>query len=288
MSAPHCLLFLLLVPFSYLLAQSADWVNAGNRALYAGRPAEAATNYRRALESQVQAGAPRTVLLHLRVNLATAYLEAGDTRAAESVLPQVDEADGLKDEGATRAEVLNTRAAVHTLQGKWRDAEHELREAREIMLHEHQLGDILPTVLHNLASIELRTGNYAEARSLELEALSLWGKFLDPDHPHMIRAWSALGAVEYLVHRPQEAHQSMQRAIASARKTYGPEHPIIADLLQSDAVILDRLKLKKEAKLERTQERAIRCGLPSSRPSAETWNIREALAPDSAVRVRTQ
>lgn len=52
----------------------------------------------------------------------------------------------------------------------------------------------------------------------------------------------------------------MEQALASAEKTYGPKHPMLADLLESEAVILDKLKLKKEAKLARKRARKIRGG----------------------------
>ena len=74
------------------------------------------------------------------------------------------------------------------------------------------------------------------------------GKCSKPDHPHFVKGFAALAALQYLSGEPLEAHESIQRAIASARKLYGPKHSMLADLLNSDAVILDRLKRKREAK----------------------------------------
>lgn len=254
--------------------------------MYDGRPAEAAANYRRALDAQVRDGTPGAALQHVRVYLATAYLEAGDIHGAEGVLRQVDEAGVRIEDGLARAEVLNTWAAVHTFQGRWNESERELEKARGIMLRVPQPGDLLPSVLHNLAAVEMRTGAYAEALSNEHDALALWQKVLNPDHPHLVKCWAAMGAVQYLLGRSQEAHRSLERSIASARKIFGPEHPLLADLLESHALILDRLKLKQGAKLARGEARQIRGGQPAAGSDRTTWNVREGLAPDSAVYLR--
>lgn len=292
MRSANALLFLAAqTALSLLPGQSPNWVAAGDRALYEGRPAEAAQDYRRALDDYLQtapATRPDTALLKLRINLATAYLEAGNIHAAEGALRQADEAGAQIVDGQPRAELLNAWAAVHLLQGKWNQTERELADARGIMLRVPPSGDLLPSVLHNLAAIQLRTGAYGEALKNESDAMSLWGKILNPDHPHMIKGWSALGVLEYLLGHSEDAHRSFERAIASARKAYGPRHPLVADLLESDALALDRLKLKKDAKLARREARQIRGGQPAASSERMTWNVREALAPDSAVYVRSK
>ena len=290
-SAKYLLFGVAQAVLSLLPAQSPNWIAAGDRALYDGRPAEAAQDYRRALDEYRRAGPPSKPgagVLKLHVTLATAYLEAGDIHAAEGALLQADEAGAKTADGQPRAELLNAWAALHLLQGKWNQTERELVEARGIMLSVPQTGDLLPAVLHNLAALQSRTGAYGEALKNESDAMSLWGKILNPDHPHMIKGWSALGVLAYLLGHSQDAHRSFERAIASARKTYGPRHPLVADLLESDALALDRLKLKKDAKLARSEARQIRGGQPAAARERMTWNVREALAPDSAVYVRSK
>jgi hypothetical protein len=87
------------------------------------------------------------------------------------------------------------------------------------------------------------------------------------------------GFASYLTGQPGDARKSIERALASAERTYGPKDPLIADLLESDAVILDKLKLKKEAKLARNRARKIRGGPPPADQDL-TWSIREPLAPN--------
>jgi tetratricopeptide (TPR) repeat protein len=290
-SANYLLFWVAQAVLSLLSAQSPNWIAAGDRALYEGRAAEAAQDYRRALDEYLRAAPaskPDTALLKLRINLATAYLEAGNLHTAEGALQQADEVGAQIADGQPRAELLNAWAAVHVVQGKWTQAERELADARGIMLRVPPSGDLLPAVLHNLAAVQLRTGAYGEALKNESDAMSRWGEILNPDHPHLIKGWSALGVLEYLLGRSEDAHRSFERAIASARKTYGSSHPLVADLLESDALALDRLKLKKDAKLARNEALRIRGGPPTAASGRMTWNVREALAPDSAVYVRSK
>jgi hypothetical protein len=86
--------------------------------------------------------------------------------------------------------------------------------------------------------------------------------------------------------QPHEAKAAMERALASAARTYGPAHTLMADLLESDALILDRLKMKKQALRKRTLAREIRRGKASTSDDLWIWNIREAA--DTEVHLRTK
>ena len=285
------LLFLALSVMGLLAGQSQNWVAAGNQALYAGRPTEAARDYSLALDESLRTtpqAVSNAVLLHLRVSLATAYMEAGDLHNAENALRQADEAAKSVAGELQQAQLLNAWAAVHLLEDRWQDTERELKQARGVLQHVPESGDLLPAVLHNLAAVKVRTGAYAEALNDEQSALSLWSKMLNADHPHLVKGWASLGAVQYLLGEFQEAHQSMERALAAARTTYGAKHPRVADLLESEAVVLDKLKLKRDAKLARNEAREIRGEPASNRTVRMTWNIRDALAPDSAVYVKSK
>jgi tetratricopeptide (TPR) repeat protein len=223
---------------SCVLAQQSDWIAAGNRALDKGSPEEAAADYAKALDVHVRAGESAEDLLHLRVTLATAYMEAGEYREMEAVLQEAQKTAWQLTDGISRAELLNAWSALHLKLGQLAAAEAELQEARRIVLKLQEPGDLLPTVLHNLAAVEMRMGRYQEALSHEQEAMGRLEKTLAPDHPTLIRGWASLASLQYLMGRPQEAKASLDRAIASAEKTYGASQVFLADLLESDAVAL--------------------------------------------------
>jgi tetratricopeptide (TPR) repeat protein len=266
-----------------LLAQPADWIATGNRALDNGSPEEAAADFEHALEAEVRAGASAKNLLHLRVTLATAHMEAGAYREMEAVLQEAQKTAVELTDDLSRAELLNAWSALHLKLGKLSAAEAELREARRMALQLPEPGDLLPTVLHNLAAIEMRTGQYADALRDELAAIRRLEKTLAPDHPVLIRGWASLASLQYMIGQPQEAKMSIERALASADKTYGPTHPLVGDLLESDAVVLDKLKLKREAKRVRARARTIRRTEVAAGANRLTWSVREALAPEGQV-----
>jgi tetratricopeptide (TPR) repeat protein len=263
---------------SGLMAQQTDWIAAGNRAWEKGSPEEAAADFARALDARVREGASATDLLPLRVTLATAYMEAGEYRQMEAALQEAQKtAWQLTD--VPRAELLNAWSTLHMKLGQLPAAEAELQEARRSVMKVSNPGDILPTVLHNLAAVEMRTGAFTEALGNEGEALRLFEKSLPPDHPAIIRGWASMASLQYMAGQQQDARKSIERALASAERTYGPTHPMLADLLESDAVILDKLKFKKEAKRARNRARNIR-GAPTPTVRDTTWSLREPLAPD--------
>jgi len=264
-----------------LLVQQADWMAAGNRALDKGSPEEAAADFVKALDVQIRGGASVKDLLHLRITLATAYMEAGDYREMEAVLQEAQKTAWQLTDGVGHAELLNAWSALHLKLGQLAAAEAELQEARLIVLKVTEPGDLLPTLLHNLAAVEIRAGRYGEALAHEQDAIRQLEKTLDPDHPTLTRARASLASVQYMMGRPQEARASLERAIAAAEKTSGPSHALLADLLDSDAVVLDKLKLKKEARLARARAKKIRG--KDAPPIQPSWSVREALSAESGV-----
>jgi tetratricopeptide (TPR) repeat protein len=253
----------LVVITSGLCGPQMKWVALGSRALDAGNPRQAAAAFARALDARLRTEAPATELQHLRVKSAAQL------------------ADGF-----ARAELLNAWSALHLKQGRLSAAEQELKDTWQIVALSPASEDFRATVLHNLAAVEMRTGRYSEALGGETEAIRLWQRTRGPDHPNLIRAYASLASLEYMMGQPHDARTAMERALASAARTYGPGHPLLADLLESDALILDRLKMKKQAQRERAQAREIRRGGAVAGDHSLTWDIREAA--DNQVHLRTK
>ncbi|MFN7997719.1 MAG: tetratricopeptide repeat protein [Bryobacteraceae bacterium] len=242
---------------SGLLAQQADWIAAGDRALDEGNPRAAIVDYRQALLGYEKAGARAQDLVHLRVTLATAYMEAGEYHEMESMLSEAQAALRHANNDVSQAELLNAWSALHIRLGQLAAAETELQDALRLASKLRNSGDLLPTVLHNLAAVEMRTGRYAVALGHEQDAMNRLSKTLAPDAPTLIRGWASLASLEYMMGEPAAARSCMERALESAERTYGATHPFVAELLISDAVVLDKLKLKKEARLARARARKI-------------------------------
>ena len=180
-----------------------NWRAQGNRALDAGNPRQAAAAFARGLDVRLRTGAPAEELLHLRVRLATALMEAGQDRQAEATLQEAGKSAALLASGLARAELLNVWSALHLKRGQLSAAEGELQDAWRIGAQSPEAGDFRATVLHNLAAVEMRTGRYAEALGCEREAIRMWEHTLNPDHPNLIRAYASLASLEYMMGQPR-------------------------------------------------------------------------------------
>jgi tetratricopeptide (TPR) repeat protein len=214
--------------------------------------------------------------IQARVRLVTRLMEAGQNREAEAVLEETQKRAAELPDGVARAELLNAWSSLHLKLGQLAVAEAELQRARAMVMTITEPGDIRPTVLHNLAAIEMRTGRYAEALSNEREALREWESSPSSDVAALIHGWASLGSLQYMMGDAQQARASMDRALVLAEAKYGSQHPLLADLLDSDAVVLDKLKLKKDARQARERARRIRGLMARADENRESWDIREA------------
>jgi tetratricopeptide (TPR) repeat protein len=271
---PACVFLLAVVPLF-----SQDPISDGKRALECGRPLDAIRSFRLALaarSSSDSSGSLHPVL----IALATAYLDAGDLHEAERTLVEANRT--APGDAVSKAELENDWGSLLLKQGRLSESDDRFTHALDLLRGNKAGNDLAPAVLNNLAATEVRLGRYGEALGHEKEALARWAAFESPDHPDLIKGNASLATIEFMVGRTEEARHSMDLAIASARRTYGPKSELVGDLLESQAVILKKLGLKKDAKSVQAEARKIRSG-QSKAPAPLTWNAQEALvAPSSA------
>jgi tetratricopeptide (TPR) repeat protein len=265
-----------------LLAQQTNWFQEGNRALDQGKPEEAAADYVQELKTLTLGGAPGRDLVRVRVSLVAAYIETGAYRDMEAVLQEAQKSAPELTDALTRAQLLNAWSALHQHRGQLSAAEAELHEALRIATDLPNAADLPGTALHNLATVEARTGRYPAALAHEIEAVRRLESTLPPDHPTLIRVWGTLAAIQYMTNDAAEAKVSIEHAIRAAEDAYGPRYPLLADLLTSEAVVLDRLKLHRDARRARAQAAAISKSEARAADRRLTWDIREPWAPGHA------
>ena len=223
-----------------------------------------------------------------RVERATRHLEAGEIRAAEADLEQAQAITPLLRDDVAQAELLNGWSALHLKLGRLADAEAELKRARDMVADKPGAVEIRPVVLHNLAAIEMRTGRYQDALRDEQLALGEWEAAPAPDHAAIVRGRASLASVQYMAGDASAARVSLDRALALATRVYGPEHPLLADLLDSDAVVLDTLHLKKDARRARERAGKIRGTAADPADDRVAFNINEAPAEQGQVYLRSK
>jgi tetratricopeptide (TPR) repeat protein len=276
-------LFIFILTLGAVPTQAQDWTAVGNQAFDAGHFREAVAAFEKALASFDAAGAAPRETVPLKITLATAYLGAGEHREAERVLQSIQNIELKPTDELARISQLNAWGALHVIQGKLQDAESEFQAALKILSHRATPEEIGAILRNNLAAIEVLTGRYAEGLNHASEALRLWEELAGPDSPKLIRGWAISASAQFMSGQHEDAQHSLERAISIAQKAYGPTNPLVGDLLESDAVVLERLKRKKEAKIARQQARRI---LGPDRPAgseALTWNAKTAVRPDASV-----
>ena len=220
----------------------------GRNALHSGNSAAAATSFQRAFDELQAVHAPPEETLPVLVVLSTAWLNDGNLSRAERALLTAKQLGETNTPLWLKAELINNWAVLHLRLSHHAEARDELMEALALAGQSRAPQALVPNILHTLAVVETHLGQYSQALQHQQTALQLWQAFLPPDHPNVIQGLTALSLAQYLSGDAEGAHESMQTAIASARRTYGKKSPALARLLQDDAVILTRLGFKSEAK----------------------------------------
>ncbi|MGA8596174.1 MAG: tetratricopeptide repeat protein [Bryobacteraceae bacterium] len=257
---------------------SQDPISDGKRALDAGGPLDAIRSFRMALAARN--GDASSGLHPLLIALATAYLDAGDLHGAEVTLVEASRA--APPDALSKAELENDWGSLLLKEGRLNESSDRFTHAMELLNSNTGGNELAPAVLNNLAATEIRLGRYNQALGHQKEALAKWAIFEGPDHPDLIKGRASLATLEFLVGRAEDARHSMDSAIASARRTYGPNSSVLGNLLESQAVILKKLGLKKEAKSAQAEARHI-LGRQPRNTAPRTWNAQEALVEPSSV-----
>jgi tetratricopeptide (TPR) repeat protein len=261
-----------------LAAQTGQWLNDGRLALEHGQMREAVVSYERALLDLRTRGASIEQVLPVELSLVTAYLEAGEFHLAETLLQQARRQTTDIPAGRLLADFHSAWGSLHLLEGNLSAAESEFRKAQGILDAVGESCALQADLRHNLAAIEMRTGRFADAYRDAEFALHVWESTDGPLSDRYIRGLGSLGTLQFLSGKSESARASLQRAVGLAEQLYGPTHPLTAGLLESYAVVLDKLKQKKEAKIARRRAAAARTNQPESHAAESMIDVREALA----------
>jgi tetratricopeptide (TPR) repeat protein len=162
---------------------------------------------------------------HRRFDEALRYADFAQTLA---------EADPQREAG-----VRNDVAVIRREQGKWDEAEAELRHA--VALLESTLGPEHPDVVstrQSLATLFDVQGKHEEAEAEHRRALVLWEKALGPDHPNVATSLVSLANALGVQQKYGEAEAAYRRALAVFERSLGPEHPNVAGTRNNLAILL--------------------------------------------------
>jgi tetratricopeptide (TPR) repeat protein len=183
---------------------------------------------------------PDTPALRREESAAVAAYRAGRYGDAEHAIEAaVRAADAGDTPPADRARMLQTRAEIHRVQGRYAAAEVDL--AQVIALRETAFGPDDPQVaraVSNLAVVKGDQGKLDEAEQLDRRALGILERALGRDQPDTAMVRCNLAAVVCRLGRCPEAEAEHRRALAARERALGPTHVDVARSLDGLALAI--------------------------------------------------
>jgi non-specific serine/threonine protein kinase/serine/threonine-protein kinase len=157
------------------------------------------------------------------------------------------------------AEAAATRELLDFVVGLFEAARPEATKGEDVSPHElvalgaarlAEQEDLAPLqrarLLHTLADVQLRLGDYESGRQLAAEALALREENLEEAHPDVLRSLDLLSTLDRRAGRLEEAEPLVERMVELAQAD--PEHPaVLADALNTLANLRWRQDRLEEA-----------------------------------------
>jgi tetratricopeptide (TPR) repeat protein len=200
--------------------------------------AQAEAVYRSALD-RLGSNGSRKDRFWLLTSLAEMSFERQEYGRARGWLRKAEDVVGdLGPDSPEQARLLNAWGTLYLVEGNLTAAVQKLSRAVAISESVASRADLAAT-LHNLAGLEMHTGQVEDAAAHETRALALWREELGDRHYYVMKAWISLSSLQGFCGNWHAAEKSVQNALAIAQT---PE------ALANYAVILDKLKRGSEAR----------------------------------------
>jgi tetratricopeptide (TPR) repeat protein len=190
-------------------------------------------------------------------NLACLYLELGQTSKAENLLRPFIPDDTQVD--ADDAVLLSDLASIRVHQNRFDDAERLLRTVIRFLEDPHDTAnqETRANALNNLAELSSRTGRLPEAVLYSRRALTIFESLPPRYAANLVRGLVNLAVITASAGESSEPAELFRRAIATAESTLGPEHPLLAEVLDRYAQFLRIMKRNADARKAEQRARQI-------------------------------
>ncbi len=138
------------------------------------------------------------------------------------------------------ATTLNNLALLLKDQSRFAEAESLCRAGLAIRMSALPEDDPdVARSLNNLATLLQAQGRYSEAEPFMTQALEKRRTFLRPDHPDIASTLNNLGALLQAQEKYAEAEPPLRESLSLLRKLHGDEHPSVASALGNLAVVIE-------------------------------------------------
>ena len=210
--------------------EAAALLGLGEAQSYAGTPDAAVTSLRSAL-ARLDAAADADPALRLRAlsSLAVALRRADRPDNAIETAEQAV-ADARTSFGARSREEASALSVLGSIQrhaGRLHDAEKSLRATVTIDLDVYH--QPVPAHLHNLGSVLLDLGEYAQAEQMLRDALAAQVAELGAEHPAVGNYQKELALALHALGREAEAETLLRAALAHTEHGYDAQSPEVGD-----------------------------------------------------------
>ncbi|MGE3473789.1 MAG: tetratricopeptide repeat protein [Vicinamibacterales bacterium] len=153
----------------------------------------------------------------------------------DEAVPVLEQAVRLHERGGESVELANSiheLANVHFYAGRYEESSR--LNHRVLGMYARIVGEGHPHVgdtLVNLGAIEFERGDYPEAERLFRQGLAIIEAWYGGEHYRTAGCLTMLGRTLARLEKRQEASVALERALAGRVRTYGPNHPSVASVV---------------------------------------------------------
>jgi tetratricopeptide (TPR) repeat protein len=227
------------------------------------------------LESQQSSPEQQTLWARTVSNLASLYVEMGQTGKAERLLDALRKAN--LPEGDDTARMRGTVAGLYLVRGRARQAEELYLSLLKYWEQKPNYRDAA-VVLNNLGVLAFQRNDPRTAVGRFRQAVEYWRRAASEDHPSSITARANYGSALLATGDRTQALEVLKTALTQAKAWHGDTAAITGQITALYAEALEASGEKKEARRKREEAKSIVSALAASDPAAHTVDILD-LAP---------
>jgi tetratricopeptide (TPR) repeat protein len=209
--------------------------------------------------TQRATGAKSLAVAQIVWHLIGVYADAGQIERASPLIRQYQEIAGLNlaSDSLASAETLGNLGRIYLKRNDSRKALPLFQKAVEIVESHHAANDIVVRALLDRAAASGNVGHASDALSDLARASAIVSGMTDPPPQILIDLQTTSGLVHFAAARGTDAEECMKAALQIAESHYGPNHPIVAFILNNCDAILRKFGKKGEAAIYRERARRI-------------------------------
>jgi tetratricopeptide (TPR) repeat protein len=174
-----------------------------------------------------------------------------------------------------QAAVFNLKASLATLERRFPEAELFYKHSLDLW-QEHKQQKNTAVVLISLSELYVATDRYRDALDAQLRALAILESMGATEKPFVAQCLHGVAFSLAKLNRLNEAETWYERALATTRKVYGPDHFFSSQVMMHYSELLRQMKRKREAETMADQAQEIISRSKSARQTIDAFELKPA------------